>query len=213
MKVKIRKQDKVYNYQLIKSWSDVTLETWAKLTEVADESKADEALETIQALSDIPKKLIKELSMQDVAIILQKLTKLQDEGKAEFKNLITVNGIEYGFHPRLEQITLGEWADIETFLANGLENNLPDVMAILYRPVTKKKNDIYTIEAYDGEIAMRAEEMKQMKAEDVQGAMVFFWILGRELLKILQSYLKERLMQIKKQVQTKTFPDVGVGLR
>ena len=32
---------------------------------------------------------------------------------------IKVNDIEYGFHPNLEEITLGEYADIEPYLKNG----------------------------------------------------------------------------------------------
>jgi hypothetical protein len=46
----------------------------------------------------------------------------------------------------------------------------------LYRPVTLKKNDIYIIDAYDGDIRLRTEEMKKMSAEQVQSALVFFWI-------------------------------------
>jgi hypothetical protein len=47
-------------------------------------------------------------------------------------------------------------------------------MAVLYSPIKLKKNDIYIIEPYDGDIRLRAEEMKQMSAEQVQSALVFF---------------------------------------
>ena len=35
--------------------------------------------------------------------------------------------VEYGFHPDLDSITLGEYADIETFIKNGIEKNLPEL--------------------------------------------------------------------------------------
>ena len=109
------------------------------------------------------------------------------------KRIIEIDGKEYGFHPKLDDITLGEWADIETFIKNGLEKHLPELMAILYRPVLEKKNDIYTIEAYDGDISIRSEEMKKMSAEQVQSALVFFYNFVSELLKILLSYLMEQI--------------------
>ena len=59
MKVKIKKGVKVKEFKLINSWSDVTLETWLSLIDFETGTKTEEATETIAALSDIPKKLIK----------------------------------------------------------------------------------------------------------------------------------------------------------
>jgi len=94
---------------------------------------------------------------------------------------------------------LGEYADIEQFIKNGIEKNLPELMAVLYRPVKDKKNDIYIIDAYDGDIRLRTEEMKQMSAQQVQSALVFFYTLGKELSEILPLYLMERLKETKMQ--------------
>ena len=66
-------------------------------------------------------------------------------------------------------------------------------MAVLYRPIKEKKNDIYIIDAYDGNIRLRTEEMKKMSAEQVQSALVFFYHFGKELSKILPLYLMQRL--------------------
>ena len=94
-----------------------------------------------------------------------------------------LEGKEYGFHPDLSRITLGEYADIETFIKLGLEKHLPEIMSILYRPVVNKKNKVYTIKKYDGDIDIRTELMKNMKAEDVQSSLVFFWsFVSRESL-------------------------------
>ena len=211
MKVKIKKQGKTKEYNVISKWSDVTLEKWLKLVEVETESKPKEALETITALSDIPKQLVKELGIKDVAVIMSRIGELQVEQDSKLKRIIEVEGKEYGFHPDLDSITLGEYADIETFIKNGIENSLPELMAVLYRPIVKKKNDIYVIEAYDGNIDIRAEEMKKMSAEQVQSALVFFWNLGSELSKILPLYLMERLNKMGKDLQTKVSQTNGLG--
>ena len=112
MKVKIKKDDKIKEFKLISKWSDVTLEKWLKLIDLETGSKTKEAEETIAALSDIPKKLINKLSIKDVAVIMSKVAELQAKQDTELKRIIEVEGKEYGFHPDLDSITLGEYADI-----------------------------------------------------------------------------------------------------
>ena len=211
MKVKIKKEGKTKEYNLINSWEDVTLEKWVKLSS-EKESTTKEAEETIAALSDIPKKLIKELSIKDVAVIMSKVAELQAKQDSELKRIINVEGEEYGFHPDLDSITLGEYADLETFIKNGIEKHLPEVMAVLYRPIVEKKNKIYTIEAYDGNISIRAEEMKKMSAEQVESALRFFFVFVRKLSEILPSYLMERITEMKEDLQMKVLQKDGVGL-
>ena len=199
MKVKIKKEGKVKEFKLINSWSDVTLETWLQLIDFETGTKTEEATETIAALSDIPKKLIKELSLSDVAVIMSKVGELQAKQDTKLKRIIEINGVEYGFHPDLDSISLGEYADIEQFIKNGIDKQLPELMSVLYRPVKLKKNDIYIIDSYDGDIRLRAEEMKQMSAEQVQSALVFFYTFAKVLSEIMPSFLMERLQEMKTQ--------------
>ena len=199
MKVKIKKEGKVKEFKLINSWSDVTLSTWLQLIDFETGTKTEEATETIAALSDIPKKLIKELSLSDVAVIMSKVGELQAKQDTKLKRIIEINDVEYGFMPDLDSISLGMYADIETFIKNGIDKNLPELMAVLYSPIKLKKNDIYIIEPYDGDIRLRAEEMKQMSAEQVQSALVFFYTLGKVLSEIMPLYLMERLKETKTQ--------------
>ena len=199
MKVKIKKEGKVKEFKLINSWSDVTLSTWLQLIDFETGTKTEEATETIAALSDIPKKLIKELSLSDVAVIMSKVGELQQKQDTKLKRIIEINDVEYGFHPDLDSITLGEYADIEQFIKNGIDKQLPELMSVLYRPVKLKKNDIYIIEPYDGDIRLRAEEMKLMSAEQVQSALVFFYTLGKILSEIMPLFLMERLKETKTQ--------------
>ena len=213
MKVKIKKQGKVKEFKLINKWSEVTLEKWLKLIDFHNGSKSSEATETIAALSDIPKKLIKQLELKDVAVIMGRVAELQQKQNSSLKKIIELEGKEYGFHPDLDSITLGEYADIETFIKNDIEKHLPELMAILYRPITERgENGVYTIQAYDGNIRIRAEQMKKMSAEQVQSALVFFYHLGNVLLTTLPSYLMDRLKEMKMQSQQKALQKNGDGL-
>ena len=211
MKVKIKKKGKAKEFKLISKWSEVTLESWLNLIDLHEGSKSKEAEGTIAALSNIPKDLIKQLELKDVAIIMGKIAEIQAEPNSRLIRIVEIDGIEYGMHPDLDSITLGEYADIETFIKNDIEKNLPELMAVLYRPITKKKNDVYTIEAYDGNIQIRAEEMKKMSAEQVQSALVFFYRLGKELLMTLPSFLTERLKEMKMQLQANPSQKNGDG--
>ena len=199
MNVKIKKQGKVKEFKLINSWEDVTLETWLSLIDFETGTKTEEATETIAALSNIPKQLVKELALKDVATIMSRIAELQQEQDTKLKRIIEIDGVEYGFHPDLDSISLGEYADIETFIKGGIEKYLPELMAVLYRPVKLKKNGIYIIDAYDGNIRLRTEEMKKMSAQQVQAALFFFYTLGKELSEILPLYLMEQLKEMKTQ--------------
>ena len=211
MKVNIKKEGKKKTYNLINSWSDVTLEKWISLIDLEAGSKTKEAEETIATLSDIPRKLIKELSIRDVAIIMKKLAELQNRQDTVLTKVIEIDGIEYGMHPNLDDITLGEYADIETFIKGGLEKNMPELMSVLFRPVIERKNEVYTIAAYDGDITIRAETMKKMSAEQVQSTLFFFYNFVIGFSKIMPSFLIEQTQEKVKQLQTETLQNAGVG--
>ena len=211
MKVKIKKSGNQETFNLIDSWSDVTLEKWAELIALEETTKSEEAFETITSMSDIPRKLVSQLSLSDVVGIMGKISELQAKADTTLKNLIEIDGVEYGFHPDLSDITLGEFADLEFMIKGGIEKNLPEIMAILYRPVVEKKNGLYSIQSYDGALRLRAEEMKQMKAEDVQGALVFFWHFVKRLLLIMPSFLMEQTEKIVEETQTRTLQTSGLG--
>ena len=76
----------------------------------------------------MPVKLIDEMSLSDVAQIFEKLSKLQIEGKLQ--KVFEIDGKEYGFLPDLDEITLGEYADIEQYVKNGLEKSMHKIMAV-----------------------------------------------------------------------------------
>ena len=194
MKVKVKKEGKLKTYKVVDSWKDVTLEKWQQLVLGKKKSKTQEAKETIKALSTLPIKLVEEMSLSDVAAIFEKLSNLQIEGK--LKKVFEIDGIEYGFLPDLDEITLGEWADIEHYIKDGIDKNMHKIMAVLFRPVTSKEGKMYSVQAYkDGR--ERAEKFrKKMNAEQVQQSLVFFWSLGNELLTTLPLFLMEKMNKI-----------------
>jgi hypothetical protein len=211
MKVKINKDGKAKEFKLINKWEDVTIDTYSKLMTFTNGTKSSEALATLTELSNIPKELLNQLELKHIVLMLEKLSHLQSQEDTTLKNIIEINGVEYGFMPDLDSISLGQYADIETFIKNGIDKNLPELMAVLYSPIKLKKNDIYIIEPYDGDIRLRAEEMKQMSATQVHSALVFFYHFGSVLLTTLQLSLIEVLQGMKTPLQVNPLPTNGVG--
>jgi hypothetical protein len=174
MKVKINKDGKAKEFKLINKWEDVTIETYSKLMTFTNGTKSSEALETLTELSNIPKELLKQLELKHIVLMLEKLSHLQSQEDTTLKNIIEIDGVRYGFHPDFDEMTLGEYADIESFIKSGADKHLPEIMAVLYRPIKEEVDGVYTIEAYDGNIKIRTEVMRKMSATQVHSALVFF---------------------------------------
>lgn len=140
-----------------------------------------------------------ELGLKDIVVIMSKIAELQAEEDSSLKRIIEVEGKEYGFHPDLDSITLGEYADLEQFIKLGIEKHLPDVMAVLYRPIVDKtENGVYTIEAYDGNITIRAEQMKKWQHKTYNQRW-FFYHFANVFVMTSQLSLMEKLKEMKGQ--------------
>jgi len=192
--IDINKEKK--HFKAIDSWSDVTLKELSRLMEYRKLTPTQEAINTINMFSDIPKDMIKKLRLEDITGMLSMLGELETEKDMVFKATFKLHGITYGFIPSLEDITLGEYADIETFIKDGVEKNLANIMSVLFRPIVIDKKDYYTIESYDATTQQRRSKVfMDMSGMQVQNSMVFFWNFANELYKCFPLYLMNQLKE------------------
>ena len=105
-----------------------------------------------------------------------------------FQPTFKINDIEFGFIPDFENITLGEFADLEKYGEN--YKTLHNSMAVLFRPIKEKANKRYSIESYKG-TDKYSEIMKSAPLNIVNGAVVFFLNLANELENYILKYSKE----------------------
>lgn len=103
-----------------------------------------------------------------------------------FAPTFKINDIEFGFIPDFENITLGEFADLEKYGEN--YKTLHNSMAVLFRPIKEKANKRYSIENYNG-TEKYSEIMKSAPLSVVNGAVVFFLNLANELEDYTLKYL------------------------
>lgn len=106
--------------------------------------------------------------------------------KPQLIRRFTLKGQEYGFIPNLDEMTLGEYVDLDTFI--GDTDNLHRAMAVLYRPIEQKNRNNYNIVEYTG---ADTEVMKDMPLDVAFGAMLFFYRLGMDLSEAMMNYLEE----------------------
>jgi hypothetical protein len=97
-----------------------------------------------------------------------------------------MDGVEYGFIPNLDDMSVGEFIDIETYTKE--THDLWKVMSVLYRPVTHSgQNGRYEVAPYSANLVTG---FKDLDCNTAFGAMVFFWSLGIDLLNSIQKYLE-----------------------
>ena len=112
-----------------------------------------------------------------------------------FYKIFKHEGIQFGFIPNLEKITANEMIHIEEFIKT--PDTWHKALAVLYRPVTKRKrnwfkrgaDDLYDILPYQEENAFE-KLMLDVSCTYYLGAMVFFYNLGNDLLKSMVDYSK-----------------------
>lgn len=146
------------------------------------------------------------MPFKDTAHLRQKdydrLTGLIDAALAtdvEFVNRFTLNGIEYGFIPDLDKITIAEFADLSNYGAT--PETLHRTMAVLFRPIINTNGDNYEIMPYKGTEEF-AEVMRDMPLNCASGALVFFWSLANELQTVTQRCLTQELQKEMKRPNT-----------
>lgn len=141
----------------------------------------------------IPKKQFDEI----LSIIGQAL---EQEPKHELR--FTMNDVEYGFIPNIDEIKTGEYIDLDSYI-----NTDPlKAMMVMYRPIKSKYGKLYNIEEYKGTDGF--EIMNDAPASIFLGAKVFFYNLSNELLMCLPSYLERVITEEEKIIMEKN----GVGI-
>ena len=91
---------------------------------------------------------------------------------------------EFGFIPNLEEMTFGEYIDLDTYITKMQE--MEKAMSVLYRPITQKIKDKYIIQEYQGDLLHN--EMLNMPMDAVVSSIVFFYNLGIELSNVMMNY-------------------------
>lgn len=171
------------------SLNEITLEQYQKFLKIAEENPEGNFLNAkmIEIFCGIPLSDSYKLKMSSVSAIIDILNEMLNVTPNHVEKF-TLNGIQYGFIPDLDEMSLGEYIDLDNNISSWAE--MHKAMNVLYRPIKIKKGDKYSVEDYD---LSNPEALKDMPLDAAIGAVFFFLNLGLELSKhtILYSNLEE----------------------
>ena len=159
------------------SLNEITLGQYQKFLKIAENNQEGNFLDAkmIEIFCGIPLSDSYKLKMSSVTAILDILNEMLSQTPKHVERF-KMNGVEYGFIPDLDEMSLGEYID--------LDNNASDwekmhvAMNVLYRPIKTSKVGKYNIEEYDVKFP---EVMKDMPLDAAIGSLFFFYNLGMEL--------------------------------
>jgi hypothetical protein len=161
------------------SLSEVTLGQYQKFLKIAEDNPEGNFLNAkmIEIFCGIPLSDSYKLKMSSVTAIIDILNELLSQTPKRVEQF-TMNGVQYGFIPDLDEMSLGEYVDLDGSASDW--NNMHIAMNVLYRKIKIKKSGKYNIVEYNVE---NPEKMKDMPLDAAIGSLFFFYNLGMELSK------------------------------
>jgi len=171
--------------------SEITLRQYKhflKIQKTVDDEKFLSA-KIIEIFCGVNLQEVMQIKFNDSEFIVDTLTEMFEQ-KPNLVSKFKLNNKEYGFHPQLDDLTLGEYIDLDTFIGDW--ENIEKAMAVLYRPIVNKLKDKYTIEDY--KVGIDAD-MLDMPMDAVLSSIFFLWNLGIDLSQAMMNYLDKEEVQ------------------
>jgi len=189
---------------------DVTLEQYIKFEKINTKENKDSVFimqKLVEIFCNIDLEITLKIKFNDLVKITDKINKVIN-GNAPHTPRFTLKGVQYGFVPNLDDITLGEYIDLDNYLTSW--ETMDKALSVLYRPITVDKGDRYLIEDYDG--SKYSDQMLKAPLSIAVGAMVFFWNLNKELLNHTLTYLQKETVDKLTMEELKALDLNGVGI-
>ena len=171
--------------------SEITLAQYMKYNKLIETNKDDinsdsfVSLKMLEIFCHVPYDKAVALKIKDVTNIVKILTDTINS-QPELVHRFSMGGVDFGFIPKLEDMSFGEYIDLDMHLGDW--ENMHKAMAVLYRPIEQKVGAKYRLKPYDA--GVYDELMVNMPMDAVVGSLVFFYRLGVELSKGIVNYLE-----------------------
>ena len=190
--------------------SDITLEQYQKFAKLNTEENQNTNFllhKMVEIFCRLDLKDIARIKFNYVTQIVNDLNNIFNT-KTKLIPTFKMKGVEYGMIPKLDDITLGEYIDLDNNISDW--DTMHKAMAVLYRPIKLKKDHRYQIEEYTGD--ENAGSFKDMPLDVVMGSLVFFWTISEELLQITLKYLAKEMKDKLTSQQRQILEESGVGI-
>lgn len=190
------------------SLGDISLSRYMKWVKVVEANKDVENAEfldrkLVECFCGLSTEQVNAIKYSEFDKILEVLSGALSEEVGGLIKRFTLNGVEYGFEPDIEQISTAVYIDAEAGFSDFSKAH--QSIAALYRPITHVREsrgfEQYEIEEYDPK-KHKASIMLDAPVDVVLGSRVFFWTLKKELWQIILTSLtlqtKDKALNIQK---------------
>lgn len=173
------------------SLSEIPLKSYQEFMKLVSNSNDDEFIgqKTVEIFCGLKMKDAVKIRWDDVRNLINHLNEIF-KAKPKFQPTFKIKGTEFGFITDLENMTFGEYIDLETNITS--VDTFHKAMAVMYRPITNKVKDRYEIFEYTGTSEF-SEAMKYAPLDVVLGATLFFSTLGSDLVQHTLSSLEKEM--------------------
>ena len=196
------------NITIPENLNEITLYQYQRFEKLIKDNEPSEFVnqKTIEIFCNIELKDVARIRIAEVSEILKHINGLLQQ-KPKLTQTFKLGVYEFGFIPKLEDLSSGEYIDIESYLTD--TQTLHKAMAVLFRPIKTKVNKLYTIEEYESS-EKYSEVLKYMPLDVALGCMLFFSTLLNDCVSGLTDYIQneaEQSEQVKKLLEKN-----GVGI-
>ena len=131
--------------------SEINLDQYQKYLKAIDETDSEYKLgsKMIEIFCNIDHADIYKFRVSHISSVSKTLEKVFKQETPTLIKHFQINNIEYGFIPNLDEMTFGEYVDLDNSIKDWQE--MHKAMNVLFRPVVQKYSDRYLIEKYKPE--------------------------------------------------------------
>ena len=179
-------------------YSAVSLKKYLKIQEdletYKDDKEAQDAFLLYNIIGLTPEVIIK-LDSDTITSIKKDLYAFLGKTDFELQKFVTIDGVKYGFEPNLSKMAYGAYLDLSSYQNIALDKNWASIMNILYRPVTKTKGALYSIEPYSNDKQDNTDKWLDVNMDIHFGCFFFFNRILKELTKDTLKSLREEALE------------------
>lgn len=159
-------------------FKEISLRTYYKLQDVLANPVDGAEYQIVECLTGCPAATLLRLKYTDWLMVWEEaqlqITTLVGN-TSSINPVMTFKGVKYGL-PSIENLTVGEFADLDLILADkNSERRLEDIAAIVYRPIISQKGNVLELTPYDIEgFKERKEAFLDLPISAIKSANSFF---------------------------------------
>lgn len=179
------------------NWKDITVDLFLNIQQRLSmiEKTGDEDIDNINryiviisCLSDKDEDVVADLDVNEFGRLVRKTAFLNDMPKAEIKDRYKVNGNIYDVYLNLQQMTMAQYIDFQTFYKEK-DKYTKQILACFLIPKGKKYCEDYKIEDVINDIG-------KMSIVDAYSIMFFFTLIFTNLTKTMLGYSTKKMKKM-----------------